>query len=219
MLQKLALMAAKAATAAKAAGTVKTLMTGASLASSALTAYGQIRAGNEARAYGAQQQAAAIGEAQQMRYDATRVANATALNVGRISEDAQRTISEFQAGAATSGFAYGDQTSALIQSNMAAKKTMQQLIEQARGDDERNNLNYGATARELEGAYALQAGKRARNAAYLKAGATLLSAGRDARSRMGGATEAPTPGAVTPSFSTPNFGSTAGRSTIGFKSR
>lgn len=187
-LPKLAALAVKAATAAKAAGAVKTVIGAAKLAAtgaSILGGVGEIIEGNEARRQGEQEYQGALAEAKAMRLGKGAVYEAGALQVGRIGDQGRTVASEYQAGAAASGFDPGDQTGSLIQQNIAAKTRMQQLLEQARADDEANGLDYNASLTELRGAYALQNAKRQQKLSRVVGGASILAGAYSAYGRYG----------------------------------
>lgn len=187
VIPKMVALAAKAAMAAKAAAAVKTVMSVATIGSTVLGAYGAVKSGQEARAQGEAQFAASKVDAAQMYRDAGSASAASAIQVGRISEQGEQVASEFQAKSADNGFALGDQTSVEIASRIAAKTRMQELLETARGEDERQGAEYNGRLTELQGVYALQAGKRAQKRANLQAVGTVLSGAASMGQRFGGA--------------------------------
>lgn len=136
---------------------------------------GQIQAGRAAAAAGESAQAIANYNAAVQEREAQAIEQRTGLEQRRQAEEAARAMSRMRAGMGMAGVIPTAGTPLQIQAKQASEFEMENLMIGYRGMTEAARARSAAEIERMGGELAIQRGRAAEQAAYIGAGATLLT--------------------------------------------
>jgi hypothetical protein len=143
-------------------------------ASTAMSAYGSIREGDAALRAGKYNRDAAYNEAKGIDIQAQQEIAVGSHNSKTIGLRAKEILARQEAEAASGGGSSQDGTVVAIQNETVKSSSLEQLLQMAAAEETAQQLNHKGEIVRRGGDMALMEGRQKKNAAYLKAGTTLL---------------------------------------------
>lgn len=147
----------------------------ASAAGTGLQMYGQHRQGQYAAAMGKYNQQVAEIEAQNLEQEGVAELAAASHNTDRIREQARTFLGEVRARSAAGGADSQDATSVAVRQEAVKRASLDQLIEMAKGEQAKQDLEYSATVRRHGGKLERFKGQQQRIASNIGMASTILT--------------------------------------------
>lgn len=160
-------------------------MAALSLASGAMQAYGQVRAGNQAAAAGEYNRQAAYNEAKGLDIQAGQEIAVASHNTERIAQRAKEIMALQQARGAAGGQSTSDATVNVIADETVKRSTLDQLLEMVSAEERAQQLRHKANVTRTSGEMSYYDGKRKQSASRLMAATTLASSAASAYGMAG----------------------------------
>lgn len=157
----------------------------ATAAAAGLQAFGQIQGGKNAAAAGRYNREAAEREAEGLEIQAQQEIAVASINAQRVKKRADEILAQNRVAAAAGGGSTLDASVVAVTNEAVKNSTLDQLLLMAEAEESAQQTKHQANVVRAGGRYQEWQGTQQRNASYIAAGSTLLSAAGSMGSSFG----------------------------------